>query len=625
MKKNELTMKKIHTHSIFIVLSVSLTLFSCKEFLFPEQEINITEERLYDDWYEYRAVSMGLYRLQANLTEQLVILGELRGDLLKVTEFADADLIEIYNFNVSKDNKYVTPTNFFKLISACNNFIRVLEKKHPEVIDPGSQITNYDRLYGEVLCMRAWAYFNAARIYGKVPFIHESLTTIEEVNKFLNSSGEYIDSVDITFDKGGFHNDTAYNTPISLDKQYYDQDLIIDYFTNELENKIKAVGVNHSINNNDESWEVTIWNTYAMHTLLGLMYLTEGNLLQAANHFESVIYNNSENLRYQLDETFSDGNWKNIFNVIDIREHILTADFNKGSLQQNELQKLFDPRPPHQYMLKPTSQAVLNWETIWDNFTIIENRTEPWESEIGFRGFPGDFYRGYGVSYAYFRNGAIIDTMDIHAMLELKADEDYRTSSLLVRDADTVVWKYSWNKDIYDQDADFIFYRATSVHLWLAEIYTYLQTIQNGILREDTPTAVGLLNDANNTGYPASVDREQMGVRGRVGFGGETDGARISDIHYIHHPFTNEIVDYRNLTANLPEKQLILEQYIMDERARELAFEGERFYDLIRVAKRRNDPSYLAKAVSEKFTSGKQEEIYNLLLNEQNWYINYFE
>ena len=116
-----------------------------------------------------------------------------------------------------------------------------------------------------------------------------------------------------------------------------------------------------------------------------------------------------------------------------------------------------------------------------------------------------------------------------------------------------------------------------------------------------------------------------MGVRGRVGLGGDRDGIFMVDIDYIHNPFTNEIEGYRNLAGNFQAKQELLESRIMDERARELAFEGERFYDLMRVAKRRDDPSYLAKAVSEKFPSGQREAIYNLLLDEKNWYINYFD
>ena len=80
-----------------------------------------------------------------------------------------------------------------------------------------------------------------------------------------------------------------------------------------------------------------------------------------------------------------------------------------------------------------------------------------------------------------------------------------------------------------------------------------------------------------------------------------------------------------NMILDVGAKQELLESRILDERARELAFEGERFYDLMRVAQRRNDPSFLAKAVSEKFPSGQREAIYNLLLDENNLYINYFD
>src|SRR5680860_59997 len=123
------------------------------------------------------------------------------------------------------------------------------------------------------------------------------------------------------------------------------------------------------------------------------MYLTDGNLGMAVTHFEKIIYLPSENYRYQLDQSFSNRSWRNIFNIIDLKEHIFTIWFNKSYFQQNQLQTFFEPRSPHKYMMKPTLWAVLNWETIWDNYVLQTNNSTPWTSRTVVKGMPGDFNR----------------------------------------------------------------------------------------------------------------------------------------------------------------------------------------------------------------------------------------
>jgi len=618
-------MKEYYPYKTIIVgiLLAMVLLQSCKDFLSPDQEIDITEDKLYDDWYEYRSIAVGLYSIHADLVEQIVILGELRGDLMNITENANADMVEIYNFNISEDNEYAQPTNFFKLITAANSFITVLKTEHPEILDPKSPVTNYDRLYGEALCMRAWAYFNAVRIYGKVPFLPESLTNIDEVNAFLETPGIYIDSLHIIYGVDGYDNDTLENVSVQLEKQYYDQDLIIDYFTNELENEVKAVGVNHYIDNNDQTWEVTVWNEYAWNALLGLMYLTDGDLAKAAHHFENITLTNSDNYRYQIDQSYGFGNWRNIFTNIDLKEHIFTLWFNKYHFQQNHFQEFFETREPHKYMLKPTKIAVDYWETIWDDYRLEVNNNQPWLTETIEKGTPGDFYRGYGVSYSYTRNGQQIPANEIRNMLMLRAENDTRSANIIVEGADTVISKYSVNKGVFDQDANFIVYRAAGVHLWLAELYVWWKFEQSGTPRESTSTAVDIVNDGAY--YSPNINRAQKGIRGRVGFGGKVDGIRPANINYLRDPYTNEVTGYIDVTGDFRGQQMYLEDQIIAERARELAFEGERFYDLMRVAKRRNDPSFLASRVSAKFPPERRQEIYNYLLDENNWFINYFE
>ena len=64
----------------------------------------------------------------------------------------------------------------------------------------------------------------------------------------------------------------------------------------------------------------------------------------------------------------------------------------------------------------------------------------------------------------------------------------------------------------------------------------------------------------------------------------------------------------------------LVEDLIVNEMALEGSFEGYRFYDLMRVALRRNDPAYLANPVSQR--NGETDEtLRTLLMNTKNWYL----
>ena len=100
-----------------LVSSLLIMLASCEKFFDPDQEIVINEDDFFMEWIDFRSAGLGLYALQQDLVDQIMVLGELRGDLVEITGNADRDLIEVYNFEISKNNKYASPEKFYKLIA----------------------------------------------------------------------------------------------------------------------------------------------------------------------------------------------------------------------------------------------------------------------------------------------------------------------------------------------------------------------------------------------------------------------------------------------------------------------------------------------------------------------------
>jgi len=187
-------------------------------------------------------------------------------------------------------------------------------------------------------------------------------------------------------------------------------------------------------------------------------------------------------------------------------------------------------------------------------------------SQTPLKGSGGDQFRGVGVS---------IDTLE-------NANETY-------------IKKYSLLDGIDGYSIDIPFMRCGDIHLLLAEALNRMG---------EHNLALFLLN----RGIASLAERPEdyikwatnAGIRGR---------AYLSVIR-----LPEDMTDPKVITETI-------EDYIIEERSMELAFEGYRMFDLMRIAERRTNPDYLANRVAAKYPDNMREQVRNFLLNESNWFI----
>lgn len=296
--------------------------------------------------------------------------------------------------------------------------------------------------------------------------------------------------------------------------------------------------------------------------LLGELYLENGNYAEAAQYLKLACesYLNQPAM-LKVDRSYRDEAWETIFLNAESQqvENISVIPFSRAEQQNNPLASWFGM--DRDYMIKPSTVLV-------DSFM----------TQVTAAGAIGDLYRGAGISFIADTLGWIND------------------STALTK---TYITKYAVDPND-PTSSDIIISRAGDIHLMLAEAYNRMQdeTSQN--------YALMLLNQGVNKENPKPAEfskwSNNLGIRGRV---------------YLE----SRMVPERD-SIPLDERTNLIEDLIMSERSMELAFEGKRWTDLVRVAERRNDPAYLADKVAAKFAgTPKYDEIRNKLMNPANWYL----
>lgn len=295
-------------------------------------------------------------------------------------------------------------------------------------------------------------------------------------------------------------------------------------------------------------------------SLLGELYLEKKDYIHAADYLKLACesYLNDYAL-LKVDRTYQNAAWSTIFlNAESASIENLCVIPFSSDEDQNNTLAYWIGHT-YRYMVKPS-------EVLTDSFRM----------QINAAGVAGDAWRGAGVTY------------DVDTLAKLDGNK-YLTEKYIT--------KYEIDR-MDPASSDIIVSRAADIHLLLAEALNRTEVAEN------QKFALMLLNEGVNkeNPKPPAYTRwsSNVGVRGRV---------------YLKPRVVPETLKGSELTK-------YIEDLIMAERTMELAFEGKRWFDLVRVAERRNDPAYLADKVAAKFKgTTKYNEIRNKLMIPANWYL----
>jgi len=170
-----MNMKRIYIF-ISIILGMGFVT-SCEDFFKQESEdvLYADKEHLNNSVDTVFSVVGILNKLQV-IADRTILLGEVRGDLVELTAAANSDLREMASFEVSDDNRYNVPSDYYAIINNCNYFIAhadtALRSNRNEEI--------FMKEFAAVKAIRAWVYLQLALNYGRVPFVTEPLLSKEE-------------------------------------------------------------------------------------------------------------------------------------------------------------------------------------------------------------------------------------------------------------------------------------------------------------------------------------------------------------------------------------------------------------------------------------------------------------
>ena len=559
-----------------LCLSALLPLFaSCSSMLETESDLVMFEE---DNTLNHATDSvysvMGIINKMQVIADRVVLLGEVRGDLVETTSAANSDLKRLAAFDFSGSNRYNQVSDYYAVINNCNYYLA-----HVDTAMERRGRNLFMREYAVVKSYRAWTYLQLAQAYGEVPLILKPTMTEKDAREAMNQAPADILTICNTF---------------------------IDDLT-------PFVGVNlpefGTVNGFDSQYFFI-----PMKALLGDLCLWAGRYQEAARWYHDYLTDKYEPLQMSTERVVwpnasqfvaPNGNYSPVSSVGARSENRciipMEARIFDGTISQ--LPNLFESTTENNQFYQLTPSAGMSKISADQVYCFEESIPGATTKDTLYAPHTG-FVRGeYAGDLRFSQNARITSSGSQNEFSEYSSY--FQTNNKILS---------SWIP----------IYRTTMVYLRYAEALNragYPQSafaiLKYGICDDILKTRVDTV-ELKQAGDLVFFDPELFKFDGHY-FGIHSIGSGDSHANkYYVLPQPKVALATRQDTVNYQIP--LVEDLIVTEMALEGAFEGYRFNDLMRVAMRRNDPAYLADPVSKRCGT-VDTDLRQKLMERKNWYL----
>lgn len=553
---------------------------SCSDMLESDSSRQLFDKE-FDSKTDSVSFAFGVMQAMQQLADQYVFIGEMRGDLVKTTEYTDNNLRKLANYSADTSCKYDSAYRYYRVVNNCNYYIA-----HRDTTLKTGSVDVAMPEYIAIKAIRAWAYLQLARTYGKVPFFTTPLTTISQIN-----NGKYPE-LDMK----------AIVANLAADLEQYTGKPVPNYGDVEI----------GSTNWGDKKTMYTNTCFIPVDVILGEMYLEVGDYAKAASHYTTYLTKVAPTTkRYASNYLEFSRNAIGMY-PSDLESIIQVKWFDKifATDAKNDIIS-YIPMAVNR-LRGTTTQVPLAFG--YNYYSTSNSKDALYQDEIQIQ--PSQAYWANSDSCDYYYYRSVSGGQRQQYVGEIRWGDMRSTTSVQkgVGADSTKQWVKKFN------NGNIYLYRTSTIYLHLAEAFNRLgyvdaafAILKDGItesLLDSTRTYITpatrtmlqttypFLSNENRSKFPVisstTANSTNYGIH-QYGCGitgdGNYPGRSPYQLDTIVGLKMKKIAEMFNVEVGATKADSInaMEDILCDEYALELAFEGTRWYDLMRLARHKNE------------------------------------